>query len=192
MMLPTHVLMGGLISSSMLFIAPEYEFAALTAAVMGSILPDLDMVLSHRKTFHYPFYFTLPAILAVVAAAVYPVEGTVFAAFFLLGAAVHSLSDIFGGDLGTRPWERNDDRGVYHHRNGEWISPRRWIPYDGSPQDFLASFLLAIPLLLLHTGWVEQLVLVTVAVAFVYMLVRKRIVKYQSVFDRIVARVPFS
>lgn len=176
-MLPTHVLIGAVFASLTVFVAPEHAMVALAAAVMGSILPDLDMVFQHRRTFHYPLYYSVLAGALLLAAVVYPSDATVFAAFFTAGAAIHSVSDIFGGGLGLRPWEANDDRGVYYHYGNRWIPPKRWVPYDGSPHDFVVDVVLVIPLLLLYDGLIQQVLYIVLGISAVYVLVRKKMVE---------------
>ncbi len=175
MMLPTHLVFGVVLATAVTAVFPAFGDVALAAALMGSILPDLDLVFLHRRTLHFPVYASIAAIPAIGAALFYPVPVTVFVAVFLLGAAIHAVSDVFGGDLGVRPWKKNDDRGVYLHYGNRWIPPKRWIPYDGSPHDFVLLLVLTVPLLY-HYNWGVQLpLLVNCGVAFVYVLVRKKL-----------------
>lgn len=178
MMLPTHILFGAVLATPTVFVAPQFTEIALAAAVMGSILPDLDLVANHRKTLHYPWYYSILAGIAVVVAYLAPEPSSVFAAFFLLAAAVHSVVDIVGGDLGLRPWEKNDDRGVYDHRRDKWIYPRRWIPYDGSPHDFVLLVVLSLPLFYVYDDRIQLLLLANIIVSLVYVLLRKKIVEW--------------
>lgn len=175
MMVTTHIFVGALLGSLTAFVAPEYVLYATVVGAMGGGFPDLDLVFYHRKTFHYPLYFSAVAAIAGLLTILIPATATVLIAFFLIGAAAHSLMDVFGGDLGMRPWERNDDRGVYDHYRGKWVAPRRWVPYDGSPQDVVLLSVLALPLLYVHDGVLDHLVLIGVVGSFLYMLVRKKL-----------------
>lgn len=173
MMLPTHVLGGMTLALSVAFVAPEFAGVALVAGLLGGVLPDLDMYVGHRKSLHYPVYYSVLALPSLAIAGLYPSVPTIFVAFLLAGAAVHSLADIFGSGLELRPWEATSNRAVYDHYRGRWIPPRRWIRYDGSPRDLLVSLALAVPLLLALDGLLHRVVLVTLAVAVVYAGVRR-------------------
>ncbi|MFC3477403.1 metal-dependent hydrolase [Halobacterium litoreum] len=170
----THAAMGVSIAAVTVWIAPELAVPAALGAMAGGIFPDLDVaVVAHRRTLHFPEHYWLPVALAAPVAAVAPSAVTVGAAFFALSAAVHSVSDAFGGGLGARPWRNDDQRGVYSHRRGEWIPPRRWIRYDGAPEDLLAAAVLSLPGLLLFDGLVRDLTLAMLAVSVVYTVLRK-------------------
>lgn len=173
MMLPTHALGGMAIALVALYAAPEVAGVALLAGLLGGIFPDLDLYVGHRKTLHYPVYFSVLALPALALAALLPTSWTVFAAFFLAGAAVHSASDVLGGGLELRPWEATSEHAVYDHRRGRWIAPRRWIRYDGSPGDLLLSCVLAVPLALALDGLLYWTVIGALAVGTIYAVVRR-------------------
>jgi len=172
-MLPTHALAGMAIALVTLVLAPEFAGVALLAGLLGGAFPDFDLYTGHRKTLHYPVYYPLAAFAALVFAALAPSAGTIFAAFFLTGAAAHSASDVLGGGLELRPWEATSDRAVYDHHHGKWIAPRRWVPYDGSPGDLLAASVLAVPLALAVDGLLYWVVIAALAVATIYAAVRR-------------------
>ena len=158
---------------SVAFVAPDFTGIALVAGFLGGILPDLDMYSGHRKSLHYPVYYSVLALTALAIAGLSPSATTVFLAFLLVGAAVHSVADILGGGLELRPWEATSNRAVYDHYRNRWITPRHWIRYDGSPGDLLVSITLAVPLLIALDGLLHQIVIATLAVAFVYTAVRR-------------------
>jgi len=122
MMLPTHVLGGMLLAAPLVRVAPELAPIGFVAGFLGGLFPDLDMYVGHRKTLHFPVYYSAFAALALFAALAVPSAATVGAALFLLGAAVHSVADMYGGGLELRPWEGNSDRAVYDHYRGTWIA----------------------------------------------------------------------
>jgi len=89
---------------------------------------------------------------------------------------------------------------VYDHLRGTWIAPRRWVRYDGSPEDLLLSTVLAVPLLVTLGGMLRWIVVTSLVVAGVYTAVR-RVLPTAAVFlvestllqalpDRVLARVP--
>ncbi|GAA0551740.1 hypothetical protein GCM10008994_28370 [Halorubrum ejinorense] len=181
MMLPTHVLAGMLLAAPLVRVAPELAPIGFAAGFLGGLVPDLDMYVGHRKTLHYPVYYSALAVPAGLAALLAPSPVTVGAAFFLLGAALHSVADMFGGGLELRPWEGNSDRAVYDHHREEWVSPRRGVRYDGAVEDLALSVGLAVPLFLLVEAPLRQVVVGTVVVAAVYTVLRRRLAEIAAV-----------
>ena len=175
MMLPTHVLAGMLLAVPLVRAAPELAPVGFAAGFLGGLLPDLDMYTGHRRTLHYPVYYSVLAAPALLAAVAAPSTLTVGVALFLLGAALHSVADMYGGGLELRPWEGNSDRAVYDHHRERWIPPRRGVRYDGAAEDLALSVGLAVPLLLLVDGPLRQVVIGTLAVAVVYTVLRRRL-----------------
>jgi len=145
MMLPTHVLGGMLLAAPLVRVAPELAPIGFVAGFLGGLFPDLDMYVGHRKTLHFPVYYSAFAALALFAALAVPSAATVGAALFLLGAAVHSVADMYGGGLELRPWEGNSDRAVYDHYRGTWIAPRQLVRYDGAVEDLAVDRAVASP-----------------------------------------------
>jgi len=174
-MLPTHVLAGLFLALPVASVAPELAPAAFAGAAVGSVLPDLDVYGGHRRALHYPVYYPVAALPAVLLALAVPTSATVGLALLLVTAALHCRMDEIGGSLELRPWAERSDRGVYDHYNDEWRPPRRWIRYDGSPGDLAASGLLAVPLLVLTGGPVRWLVTAALMVAITYAVLRKRV-----------------
>lgn len=172
-MLPTHALIGLALALPFAVTAPEFADIALTAGLLGGILPDLDMYIGHRKTLHYPVYYSALTLVVAPIAVLVPTAATITATFLLLGAAVHSAMDIFGGGLELRPWEATSSRAVYDHHRGRWFAPRRWIRYDGAPEDLLLSVVIAVPLLLALDGVLRAIVAAAVVVAVAYTAVRR-------------------
>ncbi|AHG02956.1 membrane protein [Halobacterium sp. DL1] len=187
MMLPTHALAGMVLALPVALAAPEYAGVVLLAGLLGGVLPDLDLYVAHRKTLHYPVYYSVAGAGAVVTAVLIPTPTTVAAAVFLVAAAVHSVSDVFGGGLELRPWEATSERAVYDHFRGRWVAPRRWVGYDGSLADLALSVGLALPLLTTQTGLLWWVVVATLAVAGVYAAVRRVL---PSLVVRVVAVLP--
>lgn len=138
-MLPTHALFGMLLALPIAVFMPEHALVALSAGLVGGILPDLDLYTGHRKTLHYPVWYSVLAVAVGAAALVQPSAVTIGAAVLLAAAASHCLGDMFGGGLELRPWEQTSERAVYDHYRGRWLAPRRWVRYDGAPEDLLLS-----------------------------------------------------
>ena len=199
-MLPTHVLVGLALALPVAVAAPEHATVALTAGLLGGLIPDLDMYIGHRKTLHYPVYYSALAAVAAPVAVVVPTTATIAAAMALLGAAAHSMMDVFGGGLELRPWEATSSRAVYNHYHDRWLAPRRWIRYDGAPEDLLLSIAVAGPLLFALEGTLRVIVGAAVVVAVVYTAVRRLLPAIAEVLiagyllpaipDQMLARLP--
>jgi len=184
MMSTTHAAIGVCFAALTLPVAPEFAIPAAIGGIAGGFFPDFDVaVVAHRKTLHFPEHYWLAVLAAFPVAVAWPTDYTVGAAFFALAAAVHSVSDVFGGGLGARPWANDDPRGVYSHYRGEWIRPRRLIPYDGSPRDLFAAAVCSLPGLLLYDGFVRNASAAMLAVSAAYVAVRKPIGNFAARHD---------
>lgn len=175
-MATTHAAVGLLLAAPVALVAPELAIPAAVGGLAGGLFPDLDLFVgTHRKTLHYPAYYWLLAVPALAVAVVVPAASTVAFALFVLAAAVHSVSDVFGAGLETRPWEATSERAVYLHPQSRWLAPRRLIRYDGAPEDLATAALVAVPGLLLFDDRIRLVVLVGLAVSVAYVAVRKRL-----------------
>ncbi|WP_115864029.1 metal-dependent hydrolase [Halorussus litoreus] len=176
MMNTTHAAMGVALAAPLVVVAPEFALAAALAGFFGGSFPDLDLLGGqHRRTLHFPVYYSAAALVAALVVLFAPQQSTVAGAFFLLSAAVHCVADAAGGGLELRPWEATDDRGVYVHPAGRWVRARRWIRYDGAPEDLLLAAVFSLPGLVLFDGWVRRLTVAALSVSVVYVAVRKRL-----------------
>lgn len=187
MMATTHALAGLFLAILASWVVPEIGLVGVYAAIAGGVFPDLDLYAGHRRTLHFPVYYSIAALLAGAVAVAAPGQWTIAATLFLAAAALHSVSDVFGGGLELRPWEGGSDRAVYSHYHGRWWRPKRWVRYDGSPEDLALVGLFALPAVLTFDGHVELLVLVGVAISVVYVTVRKPMVELAA---RVVAMLP--
>ena len=174
-MLPTHVLAGMLLAAPLVRVAPELATVGFVAGFLGGLFPDLDMYVGHRRSLHYPVYYSAAAVIALVVALAAPSAVTVAAVLFLLGAALHSVSDMYGGGLELRPWEGNSDRAVYDHYRKRWVAPRSGVRYDGAAEDLALAVGLALPLLYLTDGPLRLAVVGTLLVAAVYTALRRHL-----------------
>jgi hypothetical protein len=177
-MAPTHVAVGLVLAAAVSRVAPELAGVTLAAAVVGSLLPDLDLLAgTHRKTLHAPVLAWVPAVPAVAVALYAPTAVTVGLAVLLVAVALHPLCDLLGGTSEPEPWEPTTGRGVYLHvpRPGRWLAPTHWVRYDGAPEDLLLTVLLAVPALAVLGPVAEPFVAGCLAVGAGYTLVRKRV-----------------
>ncbi|WP_313693706.1 metal-dependent hydrolase [Halorarum halobium] len=145
MMATTHALVGVLIGLGVLATVPEAGGPVLLAAALGGAFPDLDVLAVHRRTLHFPVGYAALAASSALSALVLPAWMAIAAATFFAAAAVHAATDVFGGGLELRPWEATSDRALYDHLRGRWRPPRRWIRYDGAPEDFMLALAVGLP-----------------------------------------------
>lgn len=177
MMATTHALAGLALGAVALTVAPEQAPAVLAAGLLGGAFPDLDLYAGHRKTLHFPTYYPLAAVPAAGVATVIGHPVSMAAAVFLAAAALHSAMDAFGGGLELRPWEGTSDRAVFDHWRGAWVPPRRWVRYDGAPEDLALAGVVGLPLLATLEGPWPALVAVLLGVSAGYVLLRKPLVR---------------
>ncbi len=186
MMATTHVLAGIAIAAGVSVAVPEVGLLAVFAAGVGGFFPDLDLYAGHRQTLHYPVYYPLLAAPAVLVAVTLATSVVWAVALFLVAAAVHSIMDAAGGGLELRPWHGNSDRAVYSHYHDRWLRPRRFVRYDGAPEDLALGGLMAIPAFVAFDGPVALLLWALLAVSVVYTVIRKPMVAAAEwLFERV-------
>ncbi|WP_435183301.1 metal-dependent hydrolase [Halobellus sp. EA9] len=182
MMVTTHVAAGLLLATPVALLAPEFALPAAAGAVLGGVVPDLDLFVgTHRKTLHFPVYYSVAGVVAGVAAVLAPGPLTVAVALCLLTAGIHSASDWLGAGDELRPWERTSQRAVFLHPRRRWLRPRYLVRYDGAPEDLVLTVVLATPAALAFEGWPRALVVGGVALAAAYTLVRKRVPEWLGI-----------
>ncbi|MFC4542697.1 metal-dependent hydrolase [Halosolutus amylolyticus] len=178
MMATTHAFAGLAAVAPVAYAAPEFAGPLAVGAILGGLAPDLDLVLEHRRSFHFPVAGVVPAVLAATLAALVPTALTVALAAVAVAAWLHAASDALGGGPEMDPWTNPSDRAVYDHVRGRWLRPRRWIRYDGAPEDAAVAVALAVPALFVFDGWFPAVVLGGIAVSLVYAGVRRRLVAW--------------
>lgn len=178
MMATTHVFVALAVVAPAAYAFPEFTPVLAAGAVLGGLAPDLDLLFEHRRTFHFPLLGGLATTLALGAALLALSHLSVGLAAFVAAAWLHAASDALGGGPEMDPWTDPSDRAVFDHVRGDWIRPRRWIRYDGAPEDAAVAVSLAVPALVVFDGWVRPLVVVCVVVSLGYALVRRRIVAW--------------
>lgn len=175
MMATTHALVGAAIGLALTALAPEQAPLVVATGLVGGFFPDFDLYVGHRRTLHFPVYYSAWAGVLAGVALVLPTALTVALAAFALAAAAHSVMDIFGSGLELRPWRGESDRAVYNHALGRWHAPRRLVRYDGAPEDFLLGLGVALPVLANVDGSLWNVVFLAVLVSAGYAVVRKRL-----------------
>jgi hypothetical protein len=176
MMGSTHAAMGLTLALPIAIERPEWALPVALAAIAGSLLPDLDLFVGeHRRTLHSPVYGWVPTLAALGAAALVPGPATAAVAVGLAAASLHAATDALGGQTGGRPWEGDGSKGVYAHAARTWVRPRRWIRWDGAPEDLALCYLLAVPSLVVFEGPVRALAVLGLVAAAVFVAVRKRL-----------------
>lgn len=195
MMLPTHALVGLAIGAPLLWLAPESAPTALAGGLLGGIWPDLDLYAGHRRTLHYPTGYSLAAIPAVLVAVVVTTPVPIGLAVAVIAAAAHCQMDRYGGGLELRPWENTSERAVYDHVAGRWHTPKRWVRYDGAPEDVGLSLLVGLSLVAVVPTTFRWLVVAALIVAIGYGLLRRWLaalapVVADAVPDPVVGYVP--
>ncbi|WP_121741624.1 metal-dependent hydrolase [Natronorubrum halophilum] len=191
MMALTHGFMALAAAVFLLPVFGEYAGPALLAAAfLGGLAPDADLVARHRKTLHFPVWFSV-ATLALSSLAALTGSGTLLVLTVAVwAAALHSISDVLGGSAECEPWNPVTENGVYNHVLGRWHRPRRYVRYSGAPEDFLVC--LAFAAVAIDSGLtgpaVDRALLVLVAFAGVYALCRKRLAEIGTVAGSLVPR----
>jgi hypothetical protein len=184
MMISTHVLMGANLGLIIGMFEPSLGTAAIAAGVLGSIIPDLDMMAEHHRTLHRPFQF-----LGVTGALylIFTATASNLAAFTLFTAAaasLHSFSDILSQGKTKHPEVKKDERAVYNHLGNKWMKPKRIIN-EASSRDLAATTILAIPLLTLLDGGFAYLTVLAVTFGCAQHFLRDWFTKhYLSDYDR--------
>ena len=182
-MATTHVFAALALFAPVAYVVPEFATPLAGGAVVGGLAPDFDLPLEHRRTFHFPMLGLAVAVPAVALAVVAPSTPTVALAAFAVAAWLHAASDAVGGGPEMDPWNERTERAVYDHVRGRWIRPRRWIRYDGAPEDAALAVVLAVPALVVFDGWIAAPVLGALVVSLGYALVRRRLVAVTHGWD---------
>lgn len=177
-MATTHVFAGLAVVAPVAALCPEFTLPLAVGAIAGGLAPDFDLAFAHRRTLHFPAAGVALAGPAAAFAVAFPSSATVALAAFAVAAWLHAASDALGGGPEMDPWNDRSERAVYDHVRNRWVRPRRWIRYDGAPEDAALAVALAVPALLVFDGWVQTIVLGGIAVSLAYALLRRRLVAW--------------
>jgi len=175
-MLFTHAVAGAVIG---LLVADWYTAGLLSltvAGAFGGLVPDIDMVLEHRRSLHFPVAGTVVALAALVAGYWMGPVVQLFAVT-LTGIAVHSTMDVLGGGKELRPWERTDPRASFNHVTGDWFMARRLV-HDGSPGDLVLYLGLAGPLYSWGPTMLRPALVMMSVLAIGYAMMRRTFTQY--------------
>ncbi|WP_408956906.1 metal-dependent hydrolase [Natrinema sp. 74] len=178
MMATTHVFTGLAVVAPIAYFVPEFAVVLGVGAILGGLAPDFDLVFAHRRTLHFPVAGLAVAVPAVAVTAAAPSSLTVGLAAFAVVAWLHAASDAIGGGLEMDPWNDRTERAVYDHVRRRWIRPRRWIRYDGAPEDAAVAGTLAVPALVVFEGWLAAAITGGLVVSLVYALLRRRLIAW--------------
>ncbi|QLG49288.1 metal-dependent hydrolase [Natrinema halophilum] len=178
MMATTHVFAGLAAVAPIAYVAPEFAVALAVGAIAGGLVPDFDLVFTHRRTLHFPVAGVAVALPAVVLATVVPTSPSLAFAAFAVAAWLHAASDVIGGGPEMDPWNDRTERAVYDHVRGRWLFPRRWVRYDGAPEDAVVAVALAVPTLVVFDGWFTAVIAGGIVVSLVYTFARRRLVAW--------------
>lgn len=197
MMLPTHVIFGLLLVTPavLLFDLPA---SVLYGAVIGSILPDIDLLFGvHRKTVHFPVYSLGISVGAIILVILYPITELFILCGVILGFTFHSASDVFGSGLEVHPWERTSDKAVYNHYTDSWEEPLHYLSYDGSPTDLFAllsgsGMIWIIWVNQNYIPYIREILLISIGIGVSYTVSRRLLPKIDIwLFDNVVWMRPF-
>ncbi|MFC6975987.1 metal-dependent hydrolase [Halomicroarcula sp. GCM10025709] len=188
-MATTHALLGVAVAALSYPLVGDHVGAplVLAAAFAGGLAPDIDVLGHHRKTTHFPVGYSVLAVAASAVVALAPGPVTVALAVALVAAALHAVSDIFGGSPEPEPWNPTVDRAVFDHLLGRWHRPRRYVRYSGAPEDFLlgaGAGLVAIAASA-TSPTADAALWAVLAFSAVYTLTRKRFGQLQRVLGRL-------
>lgn len=189
MMLPTHILVS--LCFSLLFIYinpvnPVYATELLIAAIIGGIIPDLDMFIGqHRKTLHnIPLYIGLILLSLIGVINTYITEILNEYIFIIgliigLGAIGHILSDILGSGLEKKPWEKTSNHCVYNHFTKSWIAPTHIFGHDGSIRDLSLLLILSTIIIFIQPSqlipFIHIIIYISIFIGFSYTVIRKKL-----------------
>jgi hypothetical protein len=169
------MLAGVVITLPFLYLFPDQALSLFIVGAVGGIFPDFDLYSGHRKTLHFPVYYALPALMLSIIGVITMEPLVLFGFIFTTAAWLHSVMDIFGSGIELRPWEGTSEKAVYNHRQKEWIKPRRFVAYDGSPGDLFLAAAFGLPVLFVFSSPVDLYIGGLLIIGVVYAVCRKQL-----------------
>lgn len=185
MMAPTHIIIGLLTIYPLIHSNPELIVPLTISSIIGSVLPDLDILVQHRKTLHFPI-LSLPFVtISMLLILINPITIYLLLTSFIISFAIHPWVDIISSGLEKRPWEENSTRAAYNHQKQEWIKPKNLF-YDGSITDFsIFTFGIGILFILDYESVIQYKILIfsLFCISFIYTISRKHLPILENYLD---------
>lgn len=191
MMLPTHIVIGILISIPITSIYPNFTNLILLSSIFGSLLPDLDMIyMTHRKTLHPILLYLILTFLLFIIYVITEIFVIALLSIVFFNSFIHTIGDISGTGAEKYPWEQNNDKSIYSIVLNRWIKSRRYILYDGSTRDLMVLLISSI-LVIYYTNiqYVKYSVILCTLIGVIYTLLRK---KLPDIENYLYENIPFS
>lgn len=174
MMTATHMLLGMLLGYILGFIQPDIAPYLLIIGFIGGMLPDIDIAFKHKRSLHFPFYYSLIVAITLTSTIFFSSVEAVMAFTFFGAATLHCLTDVFAGSLETALGRQENEKTVYLHPENRWINSVNLIRFPGAPEDLMLSLLIGVPLLIVIQGPLEWLTAATLALGTAYSVMRFR------------------
>lgn len=173
----THAVTGVAIAIPFVYLHPELALPIAIAAYLGGAFPDVDIFVgAHRRSLHYPVYFTVLAVLMSFSYVTTNLVSVLLVTVFVWAAAVHSVMDIAGAGVEGLPWEETATEAVYIHPQRRWATAKDWVPYDGSPHDLFLMVVLSVVVVISYDNpVVTKLMAGSLLIALVYTVLRRRL-----------------
>ena len=171
MMLPTHVLIGGLSALSISALVSQPQTWLIIVGMTAAILPDLDIFIEHRKTLHRPKEYIIGLGLF---SSIFFLNGSslsLYLTVFFLGLISHIILDLLAYGKTMNPDLKEDGRCMYDHLSSKWIKPLK-IAKPGSKKDLILGTIASIPLLLTENTIIIYISIsnIVIGTLFVYMM----------------------
>lgn len=179
MMIFSHALLGGITGMIALLVAPGQLETAIWAGMIGGLVPDMDMLLDHRRSLHFPVFGTISMLLFLASVLLLPSEVILVCAAFVTGMVFHSLTDILGEGRVMRHWKDKDHRAAYDHLRKQWITPRRLIK-TGDPEDLFIAAVSAFIIVSVVQGLLSVVTTLLVIGALVFTIMFRPAAAYVS------------
>lgn len=178
MMATTHVYAGVALVVPVAVVVPELAVPLAIGAICGGLAPDIDILLEHRKTLHFPVYGAGASVVALALAVAVPSPLTAAGAAFVAAAWLHAASDALGCGPEFDPWTDGSTEAVYNHAAGRWVRARRYVRYDGAPEDFALGLALVIPAVLVFEGLIQFVLVAGLLPALAYTVFRRQVAEW--------------
>ena len=175
MMTSTHALSGAAVGALIVVVSPELLPVAIIVGLLAGVVPDLDLIWTHRKTTHFPIYGAVGTLAVGLVAATTGGSVVLILTVAVAAFSLHPLMDILCGGVEVRPWEATSERAVYDHAHHRWLRPRRLVRYAGAPEELLLTAIVGFPVVVVTTDALQQGIVVIILVSGLFVSVRRRL-----------------